>query len=303
MTVSIYQSPAVKNATFIAEPGFYKIECWGARGFNANYGGCGAYVTGTIKIQKRTELYVFVGAVGEDQYNGNAFNGGGKSQRGGGGASDVRLVNGDWNDFESLKSRIIVAAGGGGFDSGPNTEIDKGGAGGELEGLPSSLNHGKGGTQTKGGNGNGNGNGVFGCGGSNNNLANSGANDSNGAGGGGYFGGGASDVIVSYGGGGGSSFISGHSGCNAISEKSSSIDDIIPTNQPIHYSGMQFFNTEMISGDQTMISLTGTSEKGHCEGGAVKITTINLIYSLYSCKRKLFNFNISPLLYVSILIS
>lgn len=32
----------------------------------------------------------------------------------GGGATDVRLVGGAWNNFDSLKSRIMVAAGGGG---------------------------------------------------------------------------------------------------------------------------------------------------------------------------------------------
>lgn len=30
----------------------------------------------------------------------------------GGGATDIRLVSGEWNDFESLKSRIMVAGGG-----------------------------------------------------------------------------------------------------------------------------------------------------------------------------------------------
>ena len=33
---------------------------------------------------------------------------------GGGGATDVRLTPGEWNNFDSLKSRIMVAAGGGG---------------------------------------------------------------------------------------------------------------------------------------------------------------------------------------------
>ena len=50
------------------------------------------------------------------------FNGGGGYSSGytdfnnctGGGATDIRLASGNWNDFNSLKSRIMVAAGGGG---------------------------------------------------------------------------------------------------------------------------------------------------------------------------------------------
>ena len=148
MTSYLFQSPNVKNESFIAEPGFYQIECWGAQGFDSNYGGCGAYVSGTIKIQQQTKFYIYVGGIGQQNFDGNAFNGGGKSQRGGGGGSDVRLIGGDWNDFESLKSRIIVAGGGGGYDT-DTAYYDHGGAGGELEGLPSEHNHGKVGRKQK----------------------------------------------------------------------------------------------------------------------------------------------------------
>ena len=76
-------------------------------------------------------FYLFIGEQGKYGYI-ESFNGGGIGQFGGGGASDIRTVNGTWDDFESLKSRIMVAAGGGGPDSGK-----KGGAGGTLEGLES----------------------------------------------------------------------------------------------------------------------------------------------------------------------
>ena len=280
MTSTLYQGPNVQNETFIAEPGIYKVECWGAKGYGT-YGGCGAYVAGTIKIERRMELYIYVGGIGQKNYNGHAFNGGGKSQVGGGGGSDVRLISGEWNDFNSLKSRIIVAGGGGGYDTG--AFVDKAGAGGEIEGLPSDKGYGMGGTQTKGGDGGGSG--EFGCGGSNDRLDNEGTNDGNGAGGGGYFGGGASKDSIYYSGGGGSSFISGHKNCNAISNSSSSVRNMIPTNQSIHYSGLKFYNTIMLSGNKPMISPTGTEVTGNCDYGAVKITTISIIYQNPTCKQ------------------
>ena len=49
-----------------------------------------------------------------------SFNGGGYGGYGspygysGGGASDIRLIDGDWDNLESLKSRVMVAGGGGG---------------------------------------------------------------------------------------------------------------------------------------------------------------------------------------------
>ena len=268
----LYKSPEVKNATFVAYPGIYRIECWGAQGCNSANGGCGAYVAGTIRIHEKINLYIYVGDKGHSNINENAYNGGGVSQFGSGGASDVRLTGGDWSLFESLKSRIIVAAGGGGYDNDK-----KGGAGGELEGLESEGGYGKGGTQLKGGEGSGSG--KFGCGGGNNRFGSEGDNDGNGAGGGGYFGGGASTHEKNFGGGGGSSYISGHPGCIAISEDSTSIDNIVHEDTSVHYSGKQFFYTTMIAGTKRMPSPDGNTETGHCDSGAVKITKIDFICS------------------------
>ena len=83
--------------------GWYKIELWGAAGKN---GGRGSYVSGIMYMKANDYFYVYVGGVGG---SANTFNSGST----GGGATDVRLVPGDWNDSESLNTRIMVAAGGG----------------------------------------------------------------------------------------------------------------------------------------------------------------------------------------------
>lgn len=108
----------------------YKIECWGAQGGNTN-GGNGAYTRGNIALNKNEIIYIYVGQKPEGTIGG--WNGGGNgSSYGGGGATDIRLVNGNWSAIESLASRIMVAAGG----AGGNTE--NGGAGGAIEGILSS---------------------------------------------------------------------------------------------------------------------------------------------------------------------
>lgn len=75
-------------------------------------------------------------------------------------------------------------------------------------------------------------------------------------------------------GGGGSSYISGHDGCIAISEESTS-DNIIMLEDANHYSGYVFTNTVMISGiNEQMTEPDGTvnSNFGHSGNGHVRIT-------------------------------
>jgi len=142
-------------------------------------GGKGGYVAGIITLSSGTTLYAYVG--GQAQ----AFNGAGISRpsevsshfgNSGGGATDFRLVKGStWKEFNSLKSRIIVAAGGGGanyrnypVDNGEDktTIYGEGGGGyggGLIGGEGQTLNHNRtnyitygwcesyGGTQTAGG--------------------------------------------------------------------------------------------------------------------------------------------------------
>ena len=95
-------------------------------------------MSGTINFAKGQKIYVYVGENGYTKFSNPTvvslrFNGGGygnlvcykhylkhenNNNKGvdfaGGGATDIRLANGDWDVFDSLKSRIIVAVGGGG---------------------------------------------------------------------------------------------------------------------------------------------------------------------------------------------
>ena len=135
----------------ILEPGKYQIECWGASG-GGQKGGKGAYAKGIYNITEETTLYVYVGGKGTEYgpYNiqNGGYNGGGSSYKGsgGGGATDVRLYKGDWNDTTSLLTRIVVAAGGGGASKvSEDGKSGSGGAGGNLsEGIYGSIADGKG---------------------------------------------------------------------------------------------------------------------------------------------------------------
>lgn len=121
--------------------GYYKIECWGAQGGSySGTGGKGAYTAGNLYLTKDQKIYVYVGQSGGNlqtsTYNGGGLAGELYNGRSGGGSTDIRLSPGDWNDFESLKSRIMVAAGGGG-SMGPSYTCN-GGAGGALTGYSGS---------------------------------------------------------------------------------------------------------------------------------------------------------------------
>jgi hypothetical protein len=252
--------------------GTYRIQCWGAQGRCQ-----GAYTSGNIYLNKGTNLYVYVGSAGVQSSTSlsspTVFNGGGGYTSGcldynnstGGGATDIRLVNGNWDDFSSLKSRIIVAAGGGG-NIGPMTKPGYGGTltSADADGaypqstFPSEYGTVSGVTQTSGY--------SFGIG----QTGNSGTNSSRSGGGGGYYGGYAYHCAAS----GGSSFISGYPGCNAISASSTSTN-IIPTGSPNHYSGYIFINSSMIAGDSSMPSPSGSTEVGHLGAGYARITFIS----------------------------
>ena len=271
------------------------MEVWGAsggncyNGGNTTYGGKGGYCSGTVTFPSYLNVYVYVGQSGEDINRAYTFNGGGKggpayNGRSGGGATDVRLTEGNtWNEFNSLKSRIIVAAGGGGahhFNLGCN-----GGNAGGLFGQDGFYKRAyddcqytvaTGATQTSGGHG-GVGywsgfDGTFGVGGDFNNINFDGGYWGSG-GGGGYYGGGGGGVNyqVVGSGAGGSSFISGYSGCDAIAE-SSTEGHIIHTGQANHYSGKVFTNSVMIDGGSAMPSPSGGTETGH-EGNGYCIIT------------------------------
>ncbi|MER0283800.1 glycine rich domain-containing protein [Clostridioides difficile] len=151
--------------------GKYKLECWGAYGrvWTGDSQSNGGYSYGELTLKKETTLYVYTGAAGSsNKYEEFTFNGGGIGvNSGGGGATDIRLVNADWNNERGLLSRIIVAGGGGGGYS--KTPAGKGGGfkgGNSTNDDNSSMLVVPGGTQYDGGRGyRDEWDGVFGCGG------------------------------------------------------------------------------------------------------------------------------------------
>jgi hypothetical protein len=255
--------------------GRYKFELWGAGNIEFKNGG---YSSGIITLEKEETFYLFVGGH-ETFFNsakGNVING-----TKGNGASDVRLTyEGVWHNFDSLKSRIIVAGAGGnqynyeiGEKYGVGTVCGNYGYAGGLKGYEGEYGYnssyeyaivypGEPGQQTKGGKGglstqcNDYGeNGSFGIGG----ISGSGCKGGTVAddqysyhGSGGYYGSGGSgghyyQYWHSHGTAGGSSFISGHRGCDAITENSTE-SKIIHTHYPYHYSNFVFSETMMIDG-------------------------------------------------------
>ena len=316
-------------------PGTYKLECWGAQGGDATTPSAhinkAGYTSGKLTLTESKTLYVYVGEKGDTtrkvKFNGGGIGGYSNSSEGydyrdpkyyingntGGGATDFRISSGLWNDFSSLKSRIMVAAGSGGAAGsgaslGSEVTYDQaggksvaGGIQGYSGGYASAHTYvgqeGGGATQTAGGragvnhfNATGTNNpGTFGIGGS---SISSSSQMGSGGGGGGYYGGGAGGSTLSsgcgQGGGGGSSFISGHAGCNAISETSTS-SSIVHTGQANHYSGLVFTETKMIDGSgYSWTNVKGSLEQmpnpsggfyatqtGHSGNGYARITNLN----------------------------
>lgn len=266
--------------TFTApESTWYKIELWGAMGGRGRtdwtvnkWEGGGAYTSGEIYLEKGTKLYVYVGengrvgGVGSKCRGGQAgWNGGGMGGNdsncdsnpepggGGGGATDVRLVPTSaptvWDEFDSLKYRIMVAAGGGGYSY-------NGGAGGRLSGI-SRVTNSSWALQTSGY--------AFGLG-----IDGPAGSDGKGGGGGGYYGG---DTAGS--GEGGSSFVSGCYGCVAI-DKDSTSTNIIHPDTNVHYSGYKFDKIEMYAGSQDQQPYwNGGYQEGNFDWGHARITVAN----------------------------
>ena len=300
--------------------GYYKMEAWGAQGGSYDNGsaagGLGAYTKGEIYLEKDDNLYIYVGGTGAnpleyDKATGGGWNGGGNGLRssytgsniaaeGGGGASDIRLIPTSskevWNEFNSLKSRIMVAAGGSGgarYDTGYSVGKPGGGLTGYEGGCDAGvcgrniyLYGGHGGTQSLGGNNmsSKDANGGFGYGGTGVK-----SNYNSTGGGGGYYGGAGAHAVGNGRtiGSTGSSYISGHEGCNSITEISTAIN-IEHTGSAYHYSSKYFTNTQMIDGagyewnestkttaiNQPTYDGNGT-QVGNSGNGYVKITLLN----------------------------
>ena len=274
--------------------GSYKMECWGAQGGGNSSvpGGKGSYTKGTITIKANNAFYIVVGQNGTNE--GIIFNNGSKylpfltgpsGSWSGGGSTDIRLTihTEEWDNFDSRKSRIMVAASGGGSISYYLPQ--NGRPGGALKGFAgTTVTNGSRmdgeaatfGTQTKGGL---NGTGY---------VARPTPNyigfgyipvskeDMNGAGNGYYAGGKGNHGDCTVGvGATGSCFISGYPGCDAIKE-SSTENAVVHTGQPIHYSGLVFTDTEMIDGQSLMPSPDGGPKTiGHLGDGACVITQLS----------------------------
>lgn len=282
-TVSTYDYTG-SFQTFIADHGgAYKLEAWGASGGKSlmngvvyNGYGKGGYTKGTIQLNKSEKLYIYVGGKGKDAIlNSNAaggYNGGGlgtwdqtddESAGSGGGATDYRLISGNWNNILSLRSRIMVAGGGG----GSTWNIDGGNAGG-LIGFSNNPTA-SAGTQIGGY--------AFGIGqdGSGSGAGSNGV----GGGGGGYYGGKTDGTSADQeAGAGGSSYISGHTGCIAITSSSDStpkVSSYSKLEDSYHYSNLIFKKTTMNAGNESMPTHDGTSTMtGNSGNGYAKITPV-----------------------------
>ena len=296
--------------TVVLNRGRYNFQLWGSRGGKSRFAneddihedspGLGSYVSGNINLKKQTQFYLYIGGKGEDQtcnkscqtcglaYGG--FNGGGKggcdykedtypeSTAGGGGSTDIRLISGD--TFESLLSRLIVASGGGGGSStlqstGLNNDY-RGGHGG-IERGETFNNLTAPGEQTKY---------MFGKGSDGVSLgADLSVNGgSTGGSGSGYFGGISYDLdknlpylypVYCTGGAGGSSFVSGLSSCNALSEQSTE-DNMIFTGKPYHYSNYVFHSIVTKSG----------KDNGNNDDGKIVITYLGDYTKMKRCRLK-----------------
>lgn len=247
--------------------GTYKLECWGAEGgwrndTSAKREGKGGYACGEINLTKGTALYVYVGQCGNtvDNTSSYSFNGGGKGatkNQAGGGATDFRLTSGSWNNTASLRSRIIVAGGGGSVGA----KSRAGGAGGGRDGISRTESYGtggSGGSQVSAGSSYG----EFGIGGSGT------AKDSGygGAGGGGWYGGGGAVPDSSgdddRGGGGGSGFV--------LVEKEFQYVPSGYTPNRSHFLA----NTQLIDGTKSLPSPEGMNLTGRSAHGYARVTLL-----------------------------
>ncbi|MBQ6449715.1 hypothetical protein IJJ08_02325 [bacterium] len=261
---------AVQTVTLKANHTYY-VELWGAQGGNIdeqhNDGGCGAYTAGILTVDNDTIVYVYVGehVVGNGEKTA-AFNAGGAGGvapsswgSGGGGATDIRLIKGEWYDTGSLSSRIMVAGGGGGALNYAGCRA-KGGSAGGLVGYsgtntnfafcgdesPDYINR-AGGTQVTSEVTAGDfwRRSAFGQGGS--------APSYGSGGGGGWYGGEAGGSVTNYvgTGGGGSSYIAGHAGCVGVASQND--PDCLTKTPSVECSlsptGYHFESTTMIDGE------------------------------------------------------
>ncbi len=202
------------------ETGYYKIELYGAAGYvTTGTRGLGGYTSGIIKLEKDDLIYIYIGQSAYSSLTNTSTFNGTLTTTGfpAGGSTDIRLVsNASWNDAESLRSRIMVASGGGSTTTGiagNGFGLYGGSATGSVGAMPYSSN----GTT-----------GLFGY-----------ANGTVCAGGNGYYS--SVGAACTSGTGGGSSYISGYAGVNSINDNAT----ITHNKKTKHYSGLYFINGKM----------------------------------------------------------
>ena len=235
--------------------GTYTLECWGAQGGNRSQdsasatvtgSGLGGYSIGTLTLTQLTTCYIYVGGKGGmSSSTGNVkveggFNGGGfashesTGEPGNGGGGATDVRIAQ----DSLYARVIVAGGGGG--SGEDNETG-GYGGGETGGAGSGNTSLTQASQTSGGTNSF----GFGLGG---NTYNGGA----GGGGAGYTGGS----------GGGSGYV--YTSTTASNYPSGCLLN----------SSYYLTEAQTITGNNSFVSPTGSSETGHSGNGYCRITVI-----------------------------
>ena len=316
-----------KIETFtVTADGNYKMECWGAQGGTAPeaYGGKGSYTSGELFIDVKSwqKFFVVVGEQGSNK-DGEIYNNGtnhftpGRHVYTGGGSTDIRLADGsgDWKDFTSRKSRIMVAASGSGAAYfGDRTYLNPGQGGGGLNGLggynkkylycpdqtpaiaATQVSAGKDGTGQYTNTKQQTGFGIW-----EKPIYNSSYQGGGSGPGNGYYRGGIGGHHVGLIGVGstGSCFISGYQGCNAIAEKSvetkaDGTSGMIHTGSPNHYSGLVFTNSKMIAGcrgganeaSSKMTSPDGNVEYGHSGNGCCIITQLSITDAAHNSSAK-----------------
>ena len=199
---------------------------------NSDYlGGKGAYTSGNMELEKDTILYIYVGEEGKDW-----------------------SINRPFGQYS--------------FNGGSGGQYSIGGAGGGLTGYGTTSATGA--TQTEGG---GPSKGSFGKGGYPINMASTCNNSNRHGASSGYYGGGVNNITSPningmHGGASGSSFISGHTGCVAITSeqdqtpKSGCTTGASDNICSIHYSNKVFTDTKMIDG----AGYNWTNTKGEYNG-------------------------------------
>lgn len=210
------------DQTFVVPAGVtsLNVKLWGAGGGssiqtsgsgNADYGGGGGFVSGTLAVTPGETLTFVVGQAGAANA-GTRYGGGGAAGSNGGGSGGGRSA------IRRGTADIVTAGAGGGAGNSGNAALS-GGVGGGLTGGDgysqySTAYTGKGGTQSAGGAaGTGSGGNAYAgsqyAGGAGDTSGSATSSGTSGGGGGGYYGGGGS---YGGGGGGGSSYVANLTG-------------------------------------------------------------------------------------------